>query len=157
MQVIKEEVKNYIIKYKAEDGTVFLTDEECRAYESTAKYVTERAFASAFRPPEPYEMLGGDFVPFADVDGFCAVYAVKIHNVDELEIYNRYAKTHGIKLASVEDMNKTIVLYCGEEGLNDWSVSLGTTETLREQFNETIKILERMADNRACEDNKENE
>ena len=44
MKEIREEVKTYNIKYKATDGCVFNSKEECEKYENTAKVVLKSKF-----------------------------------------------------------------------------------------------------------------
>lgn len=78
MEKIKE--TTYITKYKAIDGTIFISEDECRKYESSAKGVISWRFRKLIISDEynAWDLLGGD-------DDH-VIFAVEVKSLEDIDV-----------------------------------------------------------------------
>ena len=78
MEKIKE--TTYITKYKAIDGTIFISEDECRKYESSAKGVVSWRFRKLIISDEynAWDLLGGD-------DDH-VIFAVEVKSLEDIDV-----------------------------------------------------------------------
>lgn len=95
MKTERKEIQKieYVTTYIANDGTEFKSEEECIKYETTARCAIDGMFKSL---PMQITNYFGDCDPFCDINSDSTLYAVKIENVDQLEIVNRWIKESDI-------------------------------------------------------------
>lgn len=123
------------IKYVAIDGEVFSTREECEAYESTSINVIDAQFAKL--PIQLTENFAEDgyFSAFSCDD---AMYAVRIENVEQLEIVNKWLDAHSTPDKIGIDKIGTIQLI---DMYGDWAYLMGTPAEVKEKYSKAIDNL----------------
>lgn len=142
MRVEEREIKTYKEIYIANDGTEFATQEQCEEYEKTAQCAIEAAFKSL--PMQcSHNIMDSGFFPYFGCDD--SVYAIKIRNVNDLEIVNKWLietfGKHGDEVACLgADAIGTIQLIETYDYDNEFFL-VGTPESLREHF---MKGVDRM-------------
>lgn len=85
-EITKEVVHTEIIGYEADDGTRFSTEEQCRKYESSAKYACKRAFEAI--AGECHN--GTDYHEILCIGYEDEIYVVDVKDVETLRVINMY-------------------------------------------------------------------
>ena len=132
-QITKE-----VVRYIADDGTEFESEEQCKAYEKTAKHAINMAFKSLNHT----ECSGGRILdngaPFA-YDG--TLYVVHIRDANDLDIINKWVLSINnrseTQCVPVSYIGKTVVL---DKYYDDVWFS-GTIEEIIERFKDTVESL----------------
>ena len=133
--------------YVANDGTEFQNEEECRKYEQTAKCTINAMFKKL--KIQRTENVG---YKLEDIFALCYednVFAVKIENVDSLEIVNKWICSHAGHHDDAVIGNEAIGtiqlidVYDGDYGA--WVV--GTPDDLKKQYCDAIdKLYNKLVD-----------
>ena len=145
MKKVQEERKTYVTVFEAEDGTRFSSEDECRKYEATARFAVESAYRKTFSVPNEEDCFSNDLFPMSYISDDESIYAIKIGNVDELEVFNRLAKDKGMNVRGADVIGKVLVFVNGYDGdLYDY----GTLDDIQRRYEEAIKQLEEMANKR---------
>jgi len=125
--------------YVADDGTEFQSEEECKKYEQTARCVINGMFHK-LKIQKTYGV--GDCEPFNFFGYEDCVYAVKIENMNQVEIVNKWMKSenscHINESYLGADAVGTIQLLSPFEG-GVWVI--GTPDELKETYNKAIDNL----------------
>lgn len=125
--------------YEAEDGTVFLTKEECEKYESTAKVAVYKAFkelmvnGKEFAECEIWENYGYGSEEFD-------LAVIEIKNETDLEIANRYYELSGGHSISKDYIGKKVLVNIGfcYDDRKDCPPNPRTKEMLVEDFTKDV-------------------
>lgn len=148
MRTEEREIKRYKTIYIANDGTEFETQEQCERYEKTAQCAIHAAFKSLPVQTTP-DILDSDIFPyFACEDN---VIAVKIRNVTDLEIVNRwlletYGK-HGEEVACLGESAIGTIQLIEEYDFGNEMWFIGTPEKLKEQFIAGVdRLIDKLVD-----------
>jgi len=127
----KIERVEYVKEYVANDGEVFQSEEECRKYEQTAKGAINGMFMKL--PNIQINECAADTDPFYTFSCEDTIYAIRIQNVEELEVVNKWIKAtdpcccHSV---STEDIGKIILLCRYYDGV----FVVGTPDYLKDQY-----------------------
>lgn len=131
----KIEKVEFVKEYVANDGTVFNSEDECRKYEQTAKGAINGMFMKL--PKIQINECAADREPFYGFSCEDTIYAVRIQNVDEVEVINKWLKLtdpcncHSV---STEEIGKIILLCRYYDGV----YVVGTPEYLKKQYCDAI-------------------
>ena len=123
------------IKYVAADGKSFESMEECMEYENTATSVINAQFEKL--PIQLTESFAEDgyFSSFSCDDD---MYAVRIENVEQLEIVNKWLNAHSTPDKIGIDKIGTIQLI---DTYGDWAYLMGTPAEVKEKYSKAIDNL----------------
>lgn len=90
MKTERKEIQKieYVTTYIANDGTEFKNEEECKKYEATAECVINKMFKGL----NLQETLLEDDYNLTMFYGDDSIYAVKIENLNQLEIVNKWIR-----------------------------------------------------------------
>lgn len=116
MQKIEEtKTKTYVeTTYKANDGTIFATEEECRKYELTAECAVTAAFNSL--NPHKQECVGEAIDMYFGWEE--TGYILKPKNETELAVINQLLSFHGVTiLPGADKIGRWIIV---SENYGDW-------------------------------------
>ena len=139
MEIKKIEVKKieYVTTYIANDGTEFLSEDECKKYEKTARSVIHGMFKKL--PIQITENLG-EHDPFGCFSYDDTLYAVSVRNIDDVETVNRWIMSHGNYNDPIgADTVGTIQLFDVYDSSSVWNI--GTPYDLKKKYNEAIDKL----------------
>lgn len=135
-EITKEVTHTEIIGYEADDGTRFLTEEQCRKYEASAKYTCKRAF----------EAIAGTCHNGTDYhEVFCIgyedeMYVVDIKDADILRVINMYLDTldHACDLIEPDNIGRRVAISIWDH--SSYSV-LGTRSEMESEFKSYLDRL----------------
>lgn len=85
-EITKEVTHTEIIGYEADDGTRFSTEEQCKRYESSAKYACKRAFEAI--AGECHN--GTDYHEILCIGYEDEIYVVDVKDAETLRVINMY-------------------------------------------------------------------
>lgn len=88
-EITKEVVHTEIIGYEADDGIRFPTEDQCRKYETSAKYACKRAFEAI--AGECHN--GTDYHEILCIGYEDEIYVVDVKDVEILKVVNMYLDT----------------------------------------------------------------
>jgi len=132
MEKIEIEVKE--VRFKAADGTVFKTEQECKRYEDTAKCVIKQRFMSIVEKTiNPYEEGLCESCDYAE--GFI----INLEDENKIDIVNVYLSYYGNTPFSYHVKGHTIIVmhnsYDDCVWVKDLSVELEKLKSLIDSVN----------------------
>lgn len=103
MKQIKKERKIYDIFYEAVDGTAFISEEECRKYEESARIIMWPRFSKlVIATSNEYDLFGVG-------SDECTVYVIKVSSQKDVDTVLHYYTLVDNWLISTEDKGASII------------------------------------------------